>query len=129
MLVRGESFSKHELVRWAKVWLEAQGFSVERLREGSQLAFAGSNPHARTVESAQKVAAGLAAENTSTPAPAGGRPRKRGGSMTEHSGAKKGRGAFDGPKKTAKARSNKRRRQKGRTEVGEQLRDERTGAQ
>ena len=33
---------------------------------------------------------------------------------TEHSGAKKGKGAYWGPKKDAKRESNKRRRQEGK---------------
>lgn len=124
MLVRGEGFTKHELVKWAKVWLEAQGFSVEGLRAGPRAAFAGSNDHVRTLERVAKVPTSRKAGAASDPPTAEAKPRKRGGSKTEYTGAKKGRGAFVGRKKTAKARSNQRRRRKDRTEVGEQFRDE-----
>ncbi len=38
-------------------------------------------------------------------------------SKTEHAGAKKGRGAFWGPKREAKRASNRRRREAGKVEV------------
>jgi len=38
-------------------------------------------------------------------------------SKTEHRGAKKGRGAFWGPKREAKRTSNRRRREAGKVEV------------
>jgi hypothetical protein len=52
MIVRGEDYSKEELLAWVRLWLEAAGFSVGQLVEGSYEEFRGTNWHSRLVEGA-----------------------------------------------------------------------------
>ncbi|MGO9569300.1 MAG: hypothetical protein ACLP5H_17325 [Desulfomonilaceae bacterium] len=49
MVVKGWAFTKHEFLKWVKVWLEENGFDVDELVEAPLEDFEGTNQHARTV--------------------------------------------------------------------------------
>lgn len=56
MTVRGRAFTKSEFLKWAKVWLEENGFEVDELVEAPLEDFEGTNQHARTVASCCSMA-------------------------------------------------------------------------
>lgn len=49
MVVRGWAFTKHEFLRWVRVWLEENGFGVDELVEAPLEDFEGTNQHVRIV--------------------------------------------------------------------------------
>jgi len=52
MYVNVPEFSKPELVGYAKIWLEHQGFEQVQLSEGERAEFDGTNQHARMISTA-----------------------------------------------------------------------------
>ncbi|CCQ70103.1 hypothetical protein CWATWH0402_2984 [Crocosphaera watsonii WH 0402] len=53
MVINSESFTKEELLQWARIWLEAQDLPVNHLLEGSREMFKGKAYHADLIDELQ----------------------------------------------------------------------------